>query len=202
VFVTGGQTQTLLGVTISTHWNFLSENAVLIAFKLMNSNLLSQMVDVGVDSDIYFDGNDGASVESLSNDMGFVMYSSINSFTIIGRSYPLVRDLTTYWFGSQGSRSSYYWTQISSTSISGVDSGMTFSWQQILIPSNGSVTVSVIMRSGNFDPMSPILNMTNTIIPSQIPLTGSFSIHCSVSDSHSSVLVNLIMVINDDHSNI
>jgi hypothetical protein len=200
--VIGGQARTLFGTTISTHSTQLSENAILLAFHLENSNASAQTVDVGVSSDVYFDGNDAAPIDALSGNRGLVMYSTTNAFTIIGRLYPLVRDLTTYWFGSLGSRSENIWTQTSATTFSGSDSGMAFSWQRILIPSGQSTTISVIMRSGNFDSIAPILLMTDTVFPAWVLPTDVLQIRGQVSDAHSNASIRLLFVINNDSSQI
>jgi hypothetical protein len=69
----GGRPATLSNLTASTNFTKLSENAVLIVFKLANSNSTSQTVDLVVNSDIYFDGLVSAPVEALSDGRGFLM---------------------------------------------------------------------------------------------------------------------------------
>jgi hypothetical protein len=197
-----GQPATLLGTTISTNVTQLSENAIFVAFRLQNSNASDQTVDVGVSSDVYFDRNDAAPIDALSNNRGFVMYSTANAFTLIGRDYSLVRSLTTYWFGALGSRSANLWTQTSATTFSGSDSAMSFSWQGILIPSGQSTTVSMIMRSGTFDSVAPTLMMTDTIFPAHALPTDLLRIRGRVSDAHSDASVRLLFVIDDDYSRV
>jgi hypothetical protein len=50
-----------------------------------------------------------------------------------------------------------------SHNLSGVDCGIAFSWQQILVPSGQSTTVSMILRSEHFASVAPVLEMTDII---------------------------------------
>jgi hypothetical protein len=122
-----GQPANLFGTAISINLTQLSANAILVAFRLQNSNASDQTVDVGVFSDVSFDRNDAAPIDPLSNNRGFVMHSTTNVFILIGRDDSLVRSLTMYWRGYLGSRSANLWTHTSATTFSGDDSGMAFS---------------------------------------------------------------------------
>jgi hypothetical protein len=162
--VLGTQPTTVSGVTIVSNFTFLSDNALLVGFRLENSNSSNTSADVAVYSDIYFDGDDNAPVAGLPDEQGFVIYSSSNAFGVICRSYPLVRNVSAYNFAAFTNFDR--WAQTSASSLSMVDSAMAFSWQNITIPSGGAVTLSAIMRSGNFDTQLPVLTID------QVP-TGS-----------------------------
>jgi hypothetical protein len=85
---------------------------------------------IGISSDIDFDGNDQATLCSIESNQGFIISSDNSAMRFICRNTPLVTDVSTYWFGSLSDRSN--WTQVQDDCITGTDSAISFSWQNIL----------------------------------------------------------------------
>jgi hypothetical protein len=186
------------GVNFVTGITRLSGNALVLAFRITNHNSSAQVFDFECDADVDFDGNDDAPLASIYDNRGFLMYSSQRVFSILTRDYPIVRDVSTYWFGSDNNRSSHYWTQVSAASWTSGDSACSFSWQNILISPGRSITLSVIMKFGGYLPTGPILTMSNSMIPDQVGMDELVAITGSVSDSNSDVNISIFLVINDD----
>jgi hypothetical protein len=93
------------GVSLTTHLTRLGEHAISIGFKLVNHNSESTTVNVECDSDIAPDIEGEPSVcRSIGGSRGFYFREgTMCGFTMIGRGYPLVRNVTNYWFGSYDS---------------------------------------------------------------------------------------------------
>jgi hypothetical protein len=89
----------LSGVTLSMHTTYISSNTAVLAFRLKNYLSTPRTADIGVTSDIFLE-LDAAPVASIGTGQGFVIYSANYVMTFIDRSYPLVTDLSTYWFGN------------------------------------------------------------------------------------------------------
>jgi hypothetical protein len=186
------------GVTLSTKLSLIGDFLVLMAFKLTNAKAGAVFVDVEVDADIMIDGSDSAPVSDLGSGRGFSMGSS-RLFTFIGRTYPLISDVSTYWFGSYYDRSSYYWSNTSATSYSG-DSAIAFSWQSLSIPSLGSVSVAAIMRSGSFLPRVLEFSLNFSQVPSRIPVTESLNLPGYFSHPNNFSATTILWMVNGDSS--
>jgi hypothetical protein len=199
--LTNMQSKNCSGVVVSTHLTQLSVNAVLIAFKFVNHNSDSQIVDLAVWSDAYLYNTDSPPFETVAG-RGFVTWSDPYRLTIVCLDYPLVSSVTTYWFGSQSQGKDMCWSQTSESSVYDTDSAMAFSWQGISLSPNESKTVSVIMKSDVFDSNSPILTIPAEAIPDICVLTQMLHINGSVLKTGSSVLMTIILVINSDCSQI
>jgi hypothetical protein len=193
------QSKSCSGVLISTHLTQLSANAVLIAFKFVNSNSTSQTVNLSVSSNVSLDNNGDAPFETVEG-KGFATWSGLYNFTIICMNYSLVSSVTTYWYGRFANLNSSYWIRAPNSSYSGGDSAMAFSWQGISISQGGSKTVAVIMKSGVFDGDSPVLIMDRDTIPARCLLDEVLYVNGSVTNANGSVTV--IVVINGDCSQI
>jgi hypothetical protein len=107
---------TYKGVTLTTHLTWLGEYAILIAFKVVNHNSATTLVDIECDSDIAPDGERASICRDLGGSRGFFFRGGDEyGFTLIGRNYPLVRNVSAYWFGSYNEYSaspSVYWKQV------------------------------------------------------------------------------------------
>jgi hypothetical protein len=189
------------GVVISTHANRLSANAVLLAFKFVNKNSTPEIVDISVFGDVSISINDFAPFETIAEN-GFTTWSDPYRLTVICLNYSLVSSVTTYWFGPSESVSSMCWTQTAESSLSGVDSGLAFSWQNILLSPGESKTVAVIVKSDVFDSISPMLTLDLMMIPDRCLRAQTFPLHGSVTEIDPSAVISVIHVINSDFSQI
>jgi hypothetical protein len=78
----------------------VSDCLILVILKFTNSNSWICVVDVESDGNLYFDSVCNIVVRSLDDGRGFSAYGMIHSYTFIIGNYPLVRDASSYWFGS------------------------------------------------------------------------------------------------------
>jgi hypothetical protein len=65
----------LSNVIMSVHPQHISTNALVLSFRLHNEDLTSQIVDIDISNDIFFDGTYYASVASIGSDDGFMITS-------------------------------------------------------------------------------------------------------------------------------
>jgi hypothetical protein len=147
-------------LSYSMSFSSISLNAVVFAVKVTNSGTQSQTISLAVDADTQFDSVH-APMSALEGGRGILMSSSDYDFTFVLRNSSLVRNVSTYCFGSYSNRSSNYWTQTTSFSCSG-DSGVTFSWQGLTVDAGASVCVSALFLVGQLSPDRPILDMGST----------------------------------------
>jgi hypothetical protein len=109
-----------MGVVLETNLMSISWNAILVRMRLTNSNVTGFIVDVEIDAGIDIDpGNGVDSIESLEESRGCGIFNDIYTFVFLGRSYPLVTDVSTSWFGSPDNLTSNYWIHGTSDSWEG-----------------------------------------------------------------------------------
>jgi hypothetical protein len=149
--VPNGKTLEISNVFLSVHGSVIAPNTAVVAIKLRNENPFPAVVNVSIENDVRFDGNDWAPVWGLPGQRGFIIYSPNHTMTWALRSYTLVDDVTTYWFGPWGDIYESNWTQVQQEDFSGADSAMAFSWQELSIPARSILTRSVIAKFGNFE---------------------------------------------------
>jgi hypothetical protein len=129
----------------------LSPYATLLRFFVYNGNRESKYAGISVSCDINFNSRDDAPVYALSSGLGFqIVGSSHYLYFAFGNEFATT-DVFRYWFGNLGSVSSNYWTQTSSYSYSGGDSGMAFSWDPILIAPGTTECRAVLVTFDYFD---------------------------------------------------
>jgi hypothetical protein len=97
--ISRGSSVTISGVTLSMTNVSLSSNALLLCFKFENSRSYTQSARAAVEADISFNGNDDAPVSNLASDRGFKIYYKSREMTFVCGSYPLVSDVSSYWYG-------------------------------------------------------------------------------------------------------
>jgi hypothetical protein len=155
--VTQGASTYVSPITLTTHYVQVSDCAVLIVFKMVNSGTSTVYVYLECDNDLYVDGKDSPTIYDIST-KGFYMSGSTYGFTFIGKSYPLIRAVSTYWYGYYGDRTSNYWSSRGTSPYAG-DGGCAFSWQSVSVPAAGVATVGALFRSGFFDSVQPGLSL-------------------------------------------
>jgi hypothetical protein len=192
----------LLGLTLTTHLTRLGEYAILIGFKVVNGNSVMKSVSIECDSDIAPDGEEQSICRDLGGSRGFYFREGDTyGFTLIGRGYPLVRNVTGYWFGPRGKWISNYWGNIGSgTELSNIDAACSWSWQNIEILAGEFVTVSVIMRSGQFAEYAPELWMPADMIPFRMGPYETVDVNGWVRTFNWPALMDLLFVVDDDAS--
>ena len=123
------------------------QNFTIVTFHVTNQTNTAKTVGVAVGADIMIGGNDRAPIKKLPNDTGFEMWDGNNKFYVYLKNSPSygVTNVSTYWFGHYGSYPSNLWNNVSTSSISGIDSGMAFSWKDKTLPANGTLSFTFVM---------------------------------------------------------
>jgi hypothetical protein len=93
----------LSNVFLSVSWRYIRTNAILLILRADNANGPSTLIDIGVATDVNFDGQDDALITAIDGRHGFSILSEKNVLTVITGGYPLVTTVSTSWFG-------VYWT--------------------------------------------------------------------------------------------
>ncbi len=126
-------------------------------------------------SDVMIDSDDRATVSTIRSGGQAVGLKMVNRSN--GAQYNLyfagvagVTPVTTYWFGGYSSRYNNLYNQINTDSVSGIDSGMAVSWQNINLGAYESKSFSAVIGVGNLsdqietpdptDPASEVLRLT------------------------------------------
>jgi hypothetical protein len=149
---------TFLGVTIYTNVTKIAINTVLMNFKVVNGNSTAQTVSFETNADIHFDNNDFAPVQDYKR-QGFIIYSERHAISFLGKNWPLVDDVSTYWFGYHSMMASDLWKQGLDEALYGSDSAFAFTWQNVTIQPGQHASRSAIMKWG-----VPVLNVIEMTI--------------------------------------
>jgi hypothetical protein len=96
----------------------ISSNAVLFSTTVTNLVNESREISLAIDANSQF-GGESAKISALPHDRGFVMSftSSSKTFAMIECGYPLVQNISVFWFGAWSSCFSNYWTQMTDLSF-------------------------------------------------------------------------------------
>jgi hypothetical protein len=197
-----GQSVTLLGITVHTYNFALSPFTILAAFKLTNENDDVGTCDLAVYADTCVDGFEWHPIGALPSGQGFywgdVSEGEEYIMTVICRSYPLISDVTTYWYGHFGSLPTSIWNQTTVDTVTGLDTGMSFSSQGISVASHDSTVVSVLFRSGNHFVHQP--SVDHVIVGDTVPAPVHGSIPCQItlSDAIPTTPLNLFVLVDGD----
>jgi hypothetical protein len=179
----------------------LSQFTFLLVFKLKNANVSPVTCDVAVFADTFVGENNTHHIASLPGGDGIYWGGMSEHFhlqlSVIGRHYPLVSNLTAFWFGPFRDIPSNWWNQTSATMFSGIDVGMSFSWQSISVPGSNFTCRSVMFQSGHHYVNQPLL--TDLVASSEsVPAPGSFSVRFSVSDPVPGSNISIYLVVDQD----
>jgi hypothetical protein len=144
----------------------LDSMRIVLRYATTNPTAVSKTVTIGVAWDAKFNSDESPPFATLPAWSGFVMGpDSDYRLTFVCRHSPHVTDVDSYWYGSAGARTSHYWTQISSTYLSGIDSGLAFSWYNRTLLPGESKNFSVLLVSRDLTNTSLVLNLSGTVIP-------------------------------------
>jgi hypothetical protein len=143
---------------------------------------------------------DSIAVFDTGQGRGFSIGTPPFDFSLILRNYPVIRGVSTYWFGVYSNRTNNRWNNVSALNFSGGDSGCAWSWQGISIPAGGITTAGILFRSGVFLADPPELFVLPTSVSSVIAHSAVLNVSGWVHSFNGSVLVDLILVFDDDLS--
>jgi hypothetical protein len=129
--------------------------AALIVFDIGNTDPVTQSIDVSLMIDLNVNGNDAAECVDFEGHSGFAAYGGnrarVNFFT---KQHRLVTDASTYWFGPWFNRAANQWADSTYSSVSGVDTAMSLTWQNRSVPGGGRLVLStlIVWGEGSTDP--------------------------------------------------
>jgi hypothetical protein len=87
----------------------VSDCVVLVVVELVNGNSGPVTVGVETDSDLFIGVSTLVDVYNINGDAGFRIERVTHMYSFLLWKYPLIRDVSTYWFGSFVSRDAGYW---------------------------------------------------------------------------------------------
>jgi hypothetical protein len=197
-YAKGGGSLSVDGVTLQTTLVQLTPLTILVAVKLENAKEVAASCAVAIFCDTEVDQSHDPPVYAMPAGQGLFWGDDAYVLVVIGRDYPLVNNVSSYWFGNVRDIEMNYWTQTDVPAFSGEDSAMTFSWQGIDLRAFGGAARSVILRSGLLAIGHPALTTDGTIIPDWIDWNQSIAVHCTVTDAD--ILASIWMVVDADAS--
>ncbi|MDO5557518.1 MAG: LPXTG cell wall anchor domain-containing protein [Clostridia bacterium] len=132
-------------------------NYIKIEYIVRNTTEENKTVSIATHSDCKIGGEDRA---PLQYDNGtIIMSDGTSQFNIVTANAYGVVDTSTVWLGSYTSRYANMFEN-STASVSGMDSGLAFSWKDRVIPANSSKTFSVLFGVGLAN-KAPILTVSS-----------------------------------------
>jgi len=216
--ITHGETGTWREIQVETTHHVLSSYAILVAFRLTNVGSsrktgvgMQMWADAEVDDsqDVALDANQHDKTLTISRlDHG----NGDHRFTFIGGSYPLVRDISHYWFGPETARfKDCGWNSTSGWTTSQYNSrcrgsgaiSFGFTWFDMTFAAGESKILSLVARSGDFVSAAPSAADVVIVAPSGVTSQlGYYKIEWRAIASDFDVLpINISLVIDDDFFN-
>lgn len=166
---------------------------VKVQYLVRNLTDQQQTFSLGTCSDTYIGSNDYAPLEIIDNSTLVMRDGSTAQFNIVGRNAYGVTDVSTFWIG-------HYSGQIANlfnngpTSLSGTDSGLAYSWKDIVIAPGETKTMSVLFGVGPVN-YAPIVALGT--VPTEIKLSEDLSLGGTVTDLENSTGTKLYYVLDE-----
>ncbi|SHI89583.1 InlB B-repeat-containing protein [Parasporobacterium paucivorans] len=171
---------------------------VKIQYVVRNLSENPQTVSLGSYSDVKIGGNDYAPIYSFDDWSGFYMTDGNSAqFNFIGKNAYGVTDVDTYWYGVYWDNYPSTFTQVSSPSLTGTDSGMAFSWKDRIIAPGESMTLSVLMGVGNVNKAPSIAVTAPETSFGDVVKGGGYEFNGAVSDYENSVNSRIYYAIDE-----
>jgi hypothetical protein len=176
-----GEPAILNGVELTFSFRVLSFSTVLLSLHATNNGGESQRIDMGVvaDVNIIIDNKfyDEAPAAKLPNGHGFSLFAGPMKFTFVTAGYPLVDNVSTFWFGWFWDRNEARFTQVVNDTYDARDTAMAYTWQGLELRQGGKVSRSVIARFGEFQ-VNPVslsvdLKATEAAPQTRVKATGN-----------------------------
>jgi hypothetical protein len=116
---------------------------------------------------------------------------------VLGGNWPSRTGFNTVYFGeySFGDMNNY-WPDNSSTGIMGPDTEIVVSWQDILMPSGSSKSVSLLLHSGNNEVDQQVLTVVS--FPPYLIVDHIFSFDLMITDSIPGTNSEIMFVLDGD----
>lgn len=140
-----------------------------VEFAVRNLSDTEQVISIASGADIQIGDADDAPIYQFPDGSGFYMTDEENAqFIFIGKNDPDVTDVDTFWYGYYYDVNANMFNQISQKSLTKVDSGMAFAWNNRTIAPGatekysvliGVSTLTTIELTGIFAPESTLPNV-------------------------------------------
>ncbi len=166
---------------------------VKVQYLVRNLTAQQQTFSLGTCSDTQIGGNDYAPLEIIDNSTLVMRDGGTAQFNIVGRNAYGVTDVSTFWIG-------HYSGQITNifnngpTSLSGTDSGLAYSWKDIVIAPGETKTMAVLFGVG---PVNYAPTVALGTVPSEIKLSEDLSLGGTVTDTENSTGTKLYYVLDE-----
>jgi hypothetical protein len=175
---------------------------VKVQFVVENRGSSLQTISLGSGADVQIGQNDTAPITQFEDGSGFYMSedladSSSAQFNFIGRDAYGVTNVDTFWYGGYYAVNNNMFTQVSTSSLIGEDSGMAFSWLNRSIGAGSSQAFSVLIGIGalNSPPVTTIEG-SGVPLPEGVP-GGTYTISGTISDSENSTGTGIYYAIDE-----
>ena len=129
--------------------------AVKLTYQITNNGTAPEIISIAGGSDVQIGSNDGAPMSRLEDGRGFMMFNGSDQFNFFGINTVGVTNVDTFWFGSLSDLNNNYFTQQTVSSVSGVDSAMSYSWNNKTIISGQTRNFSVLIGIGGAGSENP-----------------------------------------------
>jgi hypothetical protein len=175
----------LFSISVETSMISLAPCSLLLVYKLSNSADSEVACDVAVSTNTVVGGLHTHYGGHLPSEQGFHWEGEWNGseyrMNVIGRGYPLVSDISKYWFGYFPQTADNLWNQKDPSGVWGDDFGIAFSWQDIHVSAHGVQYISALFRSGPYLAQQPVISEFEIEDP-MVPVHGSFSVQLPIFD--------------------
>lgn len=118
------------------------QNHIKTTYTVTNNSGTEQTIGISVHADIQIGSNDSAPI--YANNTGFRMTDGTYTFYVYLKNMPEVDNVDTIWYGHYSQRTDHLWDSTTATSVTGIDSGMAFSWNNRKIQPGETKTYSFI----------------------------------------------------------
>ena len=118
------------------------QNHIKTTYTVTNNTTTEQTIGISVHADIQIGSNDSAPI--YANNTGFRMTDGTYTFYVYLKNMTEVDDVDTIWYGRYSERTNHLWDSTTATSVTGIDSGMAFSWNNRKIQPGETKTYSFI----------------------------------------------------------
>jgi hypothetical protein len=186
----------LLDVTLSVIPKIIAPNAALLIFRLRNLGREARVLNVSIVNDVLFDFTDYPPISNLEPQSGYVISSRWHALTFLLRDYPLVKDVSSYWFGAFGDQWVERFSQVTRTEMSDIDAAAAWSWQNVHIGAGRELLASVIVKFGTQNPAFT-LALKFDDVPDSVYYATPIVIPANSYHSNSTEAFRLLVVVDD-----
>lgn len=150
---------TLNGCTITTTLTSISNGRyVKIEYNVTNNSSTSHVIGIATHADTQINQNDRATISRIPDGRGIQMSDGTYTFYLLLSNSYGVTNVDNVWYGQYSNRSSHHWDNtIMTGTVSGIDSGLTFGWDNRTIAPGQTLTLSAVNGIGTLN-SPPTLN--------------------------------------------